>query len=215
MITAFLVIFSGISCFLSGQIYFERGLFYGISPFLPQLDKRYRRHEVKIIKNNIRKLCQPPIPPRLHSHWRFFPTSKNVSAMVQSRVLFLMEQVYCSLKRRSHLNCISDYYLIWVVISRQAVNGIMQAVKKAFERRGYSFRVKRRKTGHQWLHFSFRNTNTLQKQERKKKWLGMSFVKSCLNVAKSSMCFLSSALFAKRAWEVEGFILSGLWASVP
>jgi hypothetical protein len=38
MITAFLVIFSGISCFLSGQIYFESRLFYGISLFLLWLE---------------------------------------------------------------------------------------------------------------------------------------------------------------------------------
>lgn len=52
-------------------------------------------------------------------------------------------------------------YLIWVVISRRAVNGIMQAAKKAFERTGDSFRAKRRKTGHQGLYASFGNTNTL------------------------------------------------------
>lgn len=96
--------------------------------------------------------------------------------MVQRRVLFLMEQVYCSLIRRSHLNCISDYYLIWVVISRQAVNGITQAVKKAFERRGYSFRVIRRKTGHQ-RHTFLLGIQTPYRNRKEKKVAGDEFYK--------------------------------------
>ena len=63
MITAFLVIFSGISCFLSGQIYFERGLFYGISPFLSQGEPEVQGARSKNNEEQHQKALSATTPP--------------------------------------------------------------------------------------------------------------------------------------------------------
>ena len=78
--------------------------------------------------------------------------------MIQSRVLFLTEQGLLFIKKKKPLQ-LCFYYLMWVVTSKQAVNGTIQAAKKASERE--SFRGKRRKNGHERLYSSFANTNTL------------------------------------------------------
>lgn len=50
-----------------------------------------------------------------------------------------MERGLLFIKKKKPLQ-LYFYYLIWVVTSRQAVNGIMQTAEKAAERRRDSFR---------------------------------------------------------------------------
>lgn len=81
---------------------------------------------------------------------------------------------------------------------------MMLAVKKVFEKRGYSFRAKRRKpvtNGYPFLlgiQTPYRN-----RKEKKKSGQGDELYKVLpkLTVAKSSMCFLSSALCLQRETE--------------
>lgn len=54
--------------------------------------------------------------------------------MIQSRVLFLTEQGLLFIKKKKPLQ-LCFYYLIWVVTSKQAVNGTIQAAEKASERK--------------------------------------------------------------------------------
>lgn len=74
-----------------------------------------------------------------------------------------------------------------MVISRQGVNGIMQAAKKASVRRKIVLEEEGGKVATKGHTYPL-GTQT-SNRSRKKKNIGMSFIKSCLNVAKSSTCF--------------------------
>ena len=119
--------------------------------------------------------------------------------MIQSRVLFLTEQGLLFIKKKKPLQ-LCFYYLIWVVTSKQAVNGTIQAAKKASERKERVSEEKEEKWPQKATLFLCKHKHLIEASQKQNGWLRMRVIKSHLNVAKSSTCFLNSTLmFANRA----------------
>lgn len=89
--------------------------------------------------------------------------------MIQSRVLFLTEQGLLLIKKKKPLQ-LCFYYLIWVVTSKQAVNGTIQAAKKASGRKE---RVSEEKGGKMAMkgYTLPLQTQTPYRSKQEKKWM--------------------------------------------
>lgn len=89
--------------------------------------------------------------------------------MIQSRVLFLTEQGLLFIKKKKPLQ-LCFYYLIWVVTSKQAVNGTIQAAKRASERKERVSEEKGGKTAMKGYTLPLQ-TQTPYRSKQEKRWM--------------------------------------------
>lgn len=136
--------------------------------------------------------------------------------MVQSRVLFLMERGLLFIKKEEASSII--FLLPYLGGNEQTGCEWYNADSRegCWEKGETVSEEERRKNSHQMLHTTlllWKCKHLKEAGKEKKRWSGISFIKSCLHVAKPSTFFLSLALCLQR--KPEGWlILKGLWTNV-
>lgn len=154
MITAFLVIFSGISCFLSGQIYFESGLFHGISLFRLWLEPGVQG---VMRKNNLEQLWKALTTP--YPSLMFLFKHQKCFTVAQHRIYFLTSG-------RSHFDCISSSRFGWQGL---VVRAVMQAAKQtSAQSEGFRRRREKRAPFKGCVFFPLGATSNLEKRKKAK-----------------------------------------------